>query len=240
MAVVYLFKVNGRFILVWLFMSLTVTNQAPAAKFKLYHCQTTAGPVVVQDRPCAVTRMKSVQLDRQSKDRNKPATNNKQKYTPKTLAQASLSSTQNRSPQAFIDIVNRRNWPLKLTRNGHGWQLTVQVPGKNNSEQAGQLSVQYFRNPQATLNQDAFSYALDLYHEIRHQYRLIDSRFKSHPAYKIFNIAYHKAQLSANTEFYMGKFDDSLWVFSLQSHVSDLHNTRHLMAQLQALMSFEG
>jgi hypothetical protein len=217
-------------------MSLLFINQAPAAKFKLYHCQTTTGSVVVQDRPCAVTRMKSVKPGSQSKKRNKAVTGSKQKYTPKSLAQASLSSSQNRSPQAFIDIVNKRKWPSELNRNGHGWQLTVQVPGKNNSEQAGQLSVQYFRNPQATLNQDAFSYALDLYHEIRHQYRLIDSRFKSHPAYKIFNIAYHKAQLSANTEFYMGKFDGSLWVFSLQSQSNEFTKTHHLMAQLQALM----
>lgn len=236
MAVVYPFKVNSRFNLAWLLIGLAISSQPLAAKFKLYHCQSSSGTVVVQDRPCAVTHLSSVKPTDQTKNRNKKPANNILKYTPKTLSQASSGTVQNIPPQAFVDIANKSKWRSKLNHNGHGWQLTIYLPGNDNSEQAGQLSVRYYRNPQNTLNQDAFSYALNLYHEIRHQYQLIDSKFKSHPAYKIFNIAYQKTSLSARTEFYMGKFDQSLWVFSLQSHANQLNKARHIMAQLQALM----
>ena len=221
--------------LVWIVFGCLSLNLAQAGQFKLYHCKTDDGPVVVQDRPCAVTRMNPATKKSAQPNQRKARQANKPKHKPKSFKQAASAPIQAASSKAFIEIAHKNNWPAQLSRNQHGWHLSVDVPGRSHN-QSSQVSVRYFKNPEQTLNTDAFSYALNLYHGIRHQYHLIDSQFKSHSAYKVFNIVYKKATQSAKSEFYISKRNGSLWVFSFESSAAGLAQTQRVMAQLQALI----
>lgn len=217
-------------------LGLLVLSPIQAKKLTLYHCQAQNGTVVVQDRACAVTRLPPAQSDRQQPVSPRTRPDKTPGHQPKTPQQAGLQTNPRASSQAFVDMAHARQWPAKINRNNHGWQLIIDVPKVTQDNQAARVSVEYFNNPAVTLNQDAFSYALTIYHGIRRQYRLIDSEFKSHPAYKVFNVAYQKSAQSAKSEFYIGKLDGSLWVFTLQSDPANLAKSRQIMAQLQALM----
>jgi len=221
--------------LVWIATGCLSLNFAQAGQFKLYHCQSKDGSVVVQDRPCAVTRMNSTNTKRSGSNQRKIPLANRPKHTPKSFKQAASAPAQTVSSQAFIEIANKNHWPVRLISNHHGWQLSVDVPGIRNHH-PGKVTVDYFKSPERTLDTDAFSYALNLYHGIRHQYHSIDSQFKSHPSYKVFNIVYGKSTQSAKSEFYISKLDGSLWVFSLESSPANLVKAQQILAQLQALM----
>ncbi|KAA3641170.1 MAG: hypothetical protein DWP95_07315 [Proteobacteria bacterium] len=230
------FKVNynNGAIYVILVFGLLGLNLVAAADFKLHHCQLKDGSVVIQDRPCAATRMASVKPENRGIRPSQELPQSKQR--PKTRSQVLLATVQDISPQAFIAAIQAQGWPTQLSHNKHGWQLIAHMPGEHKQDNMGQISVQYFRNTEATLNKDAFSYALNLYHQIRHQYPLNDSQFKAHQAFKVFNVAYQKLVLSAYTEFYMGKMDNALWVFTVETKPAQLPKAHQILAQLQALI----
>lgn len=229
----------------WFLMALFVVNLIPmgletvyAAKLKLYHCQSADGNRVVQDRPCAVTGTINVKpgAQQQSKTRHdvtKPT--GPKPPRPNNFTSHARKDKQPVSSQAFVDLLQGQPWASQITQNRHGWHLTATLSAQNN-QQPSRVSVEYFKNPGLTLNQEAFSYALNRYHRIRLTYPLLDSEFKSHPAYKVFNIIYRHAAQAAISEFYVSKADASLWVFSLQCNPVDQDAARALVAQFQALI----
>ncbi len=223
----------------WLVIGLVLMslNVAHGATFKFYHCQSEEGSVVVQDRPCAVTRLATAKpgqiKQRPSKQLKTPQIATRSDH--KRLDYSAAQRIQPVSVHTFTDLIDRHQWTSKITQNQHGWQLVVNIPGQTGSP-SNQVSVEYFKNPEQTLAQEAFSYALNRYHKIRLNYPLVDSEFKSHPAYKVFNIIYRLSKQTAKSEFFVSKLDGSLWVFSSQCHPTDQAKTQRVMAQLQALI----
>ncbi|MCX7544568.1 hypothetical protein [Marinicella gelatinilytica] len=208
---------------------------------KLYHCQSSDGTVVIQDRSCAATRLVIAKTD--NKPVQKQTTQPKPLHTqprPQSFSQAKHHPSDAISPQAFIEVVQSHKVSSELIPNNHGWQLKINMSGQekapNFKQPTSRISVTYFRDTVATLNKDAFSYALNLYHNIRHRYRLSDSQFKSHSDYKIFNVVYQKDSLLAYSEYYMGKLDGSLWVFSYETTADKMIPTQQLLARLQSLI----
>ncbi len=233
--VVYRFNAMSRLHVGWLCCVLLALNPAWAGKkLTLYQCQSTDGHVVTQDRPCSATHLRSLTSGQQNTDAKKAGLKPQPKALSHAMPQPRYESGV--SPDEFIDIIQLKNWHSTLKRSHHGWQLLIDVPGQRHVQSSAQVSVHYYRNPKSTLNEDAFSYALNLYHTIRHQYQSTDSQFKAHSAYKIFNIVYQKSSRLAQTDFYMGKLDGSLWVFTLESYPGNSDKARQLMAQLQSLL----
>ena len=69
----------------------------------------------------------------------------------------------------------------------------------------------------------AFAQALNHYHQIRDNshYKLLDSQFKSHLNFKVFNIKYRlKSGALALTEFYIDENHNDLFVLTVQSKES--------------------
>ena len=72
--------------------------------------------------------------------------------------------------------------------------------------------------------QEAFAQALVLYHRIRdnQKFKLLDSQFKAHDNYKVFNIKYLQPnEKVALTEFYIDEFNNDLFVVTIQAKQSN-------------------
>ncbi|MCB1581905.1 MAG: hypothetical protein R3E90_12480 [Marinicella sp.] len=210
---------------------------AEGKKIKLYQCQQSDGMVVTQDRRCEITHLQS------SKPQKKQSSSKQAKTQSVQVPKASLStkkiakqhrkipvsvghSASQRSPyfnmgwERFIPT----DWSLEKIESKRFHRLSLsksQYKKTNSSDEIVQLTVY----PKTNLNygEGAFAKALNLYHDIRTQYssQLVDSRFKYHEKYKIFNIEYKiNPTINALTQFCIDEANNDLFVITFQSSVN--------------------
>ncbi len=228
-----------------LFGGLLCVQAVVAKTPKLFSCQQADGSVVIQDRRCQVT---AIQQPKPVKPRPqkalKPDPKASQRARPKTLSQSVVGharqslSVGNRSPyfnfgwERFIPA----NWQLhKIITNQHDLLLLSrsQFNGSNDFEQGVKLSVYSETMKKSRLN--AFAQALQLYHQIRdnQNHELLDSQFKSHPSYKVFNIKYLNSQQQLLlTEFYIDEKNNDLFVVTIQSYQANWQMNSQLAEQI--------
>ena len=82
------------------------------------------------------------------------------------------------------------------------------------------VKLDVYANTMMRTQQGAFAQALELYHQIRgdKKLKLLDSQFRSHQSYKVFNIKY--IQPGGNltlTEFYIDEQHNDLFVITAQA-----------------------
>ncbi|TDR18407.1 hypothetical protein C8D91_2324 [Marinicella litoralis] len=193
---------------------------------KFFHCQQEDGRVVVQDRRCDITQLQQAQpkLKVSPKRQKKVKVKDQGSVKPLQTKAQNTYSNQDRSPYFVFgwDRFLPANWMLLKEEVGSIHHLLLsksKFNGSNDFVSGIKLSVysQTMRHQQ----QGAFSLALTLYHQIREQHsnQLIDSQFKSHERFKIFNIGYRiNPSISALTEFYIDESNNDLFVLTIQSN----------------------
>lgn len=202
---------------------------AQGKKIKLYQCEQADGTVVTQDRRCQVTRLQQAEAKPVIKASKTPSKSFK--TTPsqfiareKTRAVELLKLNKKaRSPYFSIgwEATIPKSWWLNKIENDRLHQLLFSskaLKTMGDFEIGVKLSV--YPKTQQNYRQDAFAKALTLYHQIREQFsnQLVNSHFKSHKRFKIFNIEYKiKNNIKAFTEFYIDEFNNDLFVITIQS-----------------------
>jgi len=210
---------------------------------RLYHCQQLDGRVVIQDRRCQITDLtesKPQKTSRQNKmSQSSPVT---EMAPPKNFTKPAKNSSnaekKNRSPyfkfgwDRFIPV----NWQLRKEQLGLFHQIMLsknQFKGAEDFDVGLKLKV--YPKTNLSYQKGAFSVALNLYHQIRKQYsnHLIDSQFKSHQRFKVFNIGYQLPhQVLALTEFYIDEQNNDLFVVTIQSPQSSWYLHQQLAEEL--------
>ncbi len=213
-----------------------------AAKPKLYRCLQPDGTTVIQDVRCLATALKKA-----------PAKTITAKPKPKTTRQAVTNTTKpniranpnfsrkritGRSPyftfgwSSFIPI----NWSSQVQSNQHFeetyWSRDILTAP---SDFKKGVKLRAYKNTMNSGNIGAFAQALSLYHGIRdnNDFTLIDSQFKSHNRFKVFNIKYQQPQgLITTTEFYIDESFNDLFVVTVQATASELVTQWQLANQI--------
>ncbi len=196
----------------------------------MYRCQQADGTVIIQDRRCAVTELQKPKTVRpktskQQHNRTTAATSPKQLFKPNNLnRQSSRNSHSARSPYFNFgwDKFIPANWQLHKTKTDQYDQLLIsrnRFNGYHNFKEGIKLSV--YPNTMRLFRQGAFAEALKHYHGIRDNshYKLLDSQFKTHSHFKVFNIKYMLNHSTlALTEFYIDEKHNDLFVLTVQSN----------------------
>ncbi len=213
---------------------LLLVQSSNSKKLKLYQCQQPDGTVVTQDRRCEVTRLTQVKPKpkrtnavKSSKVKKQASKQFLQQPTEKSTTHKKSSSflTQNRQRSPYFNLgwdkFIPKNWyQRKIQSNQYHQLLLSQQPlAKNNDFKNGVKLLVYPKTHQS-LRQDAFAKALTLYHQIREQHskQLINSHFKAHERFKIFNIEYKTSHATkAFTEFYIDEANNDLFVLTILS-----------------------
>lgn len=209
---------------------------------KLYRCQQADGREVVQDRRCVVTQLQTANSSQSKPIKPKPkpkvlvATNKGGKAVgskPRTT-----NGSQARSPFFVFgwDRFLPANWMLVKEQVGSTQHLMLSKTRFNGSNDfmAG-IKLSVYSKTMKSQRQGAFALALSLYHQIREQYseQLIDSQFKTHQRYKIFNIGYRvQNSFTALTEFYIDESNNDLFVLTIQSPQSNWQLHQQLANQI--------
>ncbi len=207
---------------------LLFSTQLWAKKPEIYRCKQADGSTVIQDRRCVVTGLqKSVAPKSRA---NKTQNRNTSRTKPPVISQPRVRSQSPKNNQShrrsgyftfgwdrFIPV----NWQMhKLMANGFDRLLLSksQFKGTDDFDQGVELDV--YGNTMTRLGKGAFAQALVLYHRIRDNtdFQLLDSQFKTHESYKVFNIKYLQAnQRIALTEFYIDERHNDLFVVTVQA-----------------------
>ncbi len=213
-------------------MLLLSTFLSAAKTPKLYRCLQDSGNVVVQDRRCAVTQLQQAKPPvKNTTKKNKLTHPNTSVVKRRQQSSKQPQSIQSRSPYFVFgwDRILPANWQLLKEEVGSTEHLLLSKSRFNDSSDfvAG-IKLSVYPKTMRSSSQGAFSMALALYHEIRerHHNRLIDSQFKSHDRFKVFNIGYRLPEsMTALTEFYIDESNNDLFVLTIQS--SQLNWTLH-------------
>jgi hypothetical protein len=209
-----------------LLIGFAATNAKAA---EIYRCVQNDGSVVIQDRPCMVTKLQ------QPKAKNAPKRSlnkipsskpiNQARRTPETN-QTTGKQRSNRSPYFTFgwDRFIPSNWVMQKINTTAFQQLLLSKNQFNSSidfRDGVKLSV--YSDTMRTSGVGAFAQALQLYHQIRDNssLQLLDSQFKTHPSYKVFNIKYqNQKQHILLTEFYIDEVHNDLFVLTVQANQS--------------------
>lgn len=204
---------------------LLVLTSADSKKFKIYKCQQSDGSVITQDRRCEVTQLQQVKPQKRvAKSVEKYSKTKKQAQGKKrkSMRVATKSITQ-RSPYFTFgwDQFIPKNWLLRKEDFGRYHLLLLSKTQFNDSRDFHTgLKLEVYPRTKQALHQDAFAHALTIYHQIRERYKnqLINSHFKTHKRYKIFNVEYKlNHNNNAFTEFYIDEANNDLFVLTIQS-----------------------
>ena len=221
---------------------LMVSPVLAAKKDQVYRCLQSDGTTVIQDRRCLATH--SIQAAK-----TESPGNIKNKQPAKTHTGQSV---QNSNSSQYLRRVVRPSSVSKHTIEpfdrsayfaGHilqqppsGWQFfkeetpTVhrlylsRAPFDGSGSFESGMKLEIYPKTIQSYRKGAFERALDIYHDIRklRQSDLIDSQFKSHPKYKVFNIKYQLPNSKqALTEFYIDEFNHDLFVLTIQSSTAE-------------------
>ncbi len=228
-------------------MLLVLSTAIEAKKPEIYRCQQKDGTVVIQDRRCMITDLHSVKPSKHQKpqvnqraNNQSSSPNNRQSQIPVEISKHSFITseqiTSGRSP--FFDLGWDQFIPaywnkLKTNSRNHQQLLLSRAQLKNISgfKQGVKLSV--YSDAMSRSQQDPFAKALQLYHQIRNNdsFQLLDSQFKAHPNYKVFNIKYqNQTQQLLLTEFYIDEKHNDLFVVTIQAGPSNWQ-TNQAMAE---------
>jgi len=222
-----------------------MVSAASAKKPEVYRCQQADGSVVIQDRKCLVTHSqpapaKSSRADTQkaAKPSRRTANSPLAAFDPKARVSRPRSAAQNRSDyfQLGWERFLPANWLLIKDETPfvhHLWLSLQRFTSGQDFLQGVKLTV--YPATHRSYRQGAFSHALNLYHAIReqHQERLLDSQFKSHERFKVFNLKYQlAAQQLALTEFYIDEANNDLFVLTIQSDNASWRQHERLATQI--------
>jgi|GEM_PF-1479511 len=221
---------------------LLASGVAASKTPKLYHCQQKDGRVVIQDRRCIATQLQRAKPIAPSPAKSQPkvSTNSiARSQNSKTKTRKSIDK-QSRSPFFVFgwDRFLPANWMLVKEEVGSTQHLMLsktRFKGSNDFLSGIKLSV--YSQTMKSQRVDAFALALSLYHQIREQHseRLIDSQFKTHSRYKIFNIGYQvENSITALTEFYIDESNNDLFVLTIQSPKSNWSLHQKLANQISS------
>jgi hypothetical protein len=207
-----------------------LVSSAAAKKSQVYACQQADGSTVIQDRRCQVTQLQQVKVKpKQSKSlkQNQPFVKNTNKPTstiPNTQSTPkTYRSTKIRSPYFTFgwDEFIPKNWQMLHNKSiiADHWLLSkTQFNGAAEFNEGVKLEV--YPDTMRRSRQEAFAQALVLYHRIRdnQSFKLLDSQFKAHDNYKVFNIKYLQPnEKVALTEFYIDESHNDLFVITVQA-----------------------
>ncbi len=208
---------------------LLISASSWAKKGELYRCKQADGSTVIQDRRCMVT---GLQQSTTPKKVNKKPLKTKQSRKQSALNLPTKARAQTRQSNQshgrsgyftfgwdrFIPV----NWQMhKLMANGVDRLLLskTQFQGAHDFDQGVELDV--YGSTMSRLGKGAFAQALVLYHRIRDNgdFQLLDSQFKTHDSYKVFNIKYLQSnQRITLTEFYIDERHNDLFVVTVQAN----------------------
>jgi len=229
-----------------LLLGLLLLSYCAAAKTaKIYRCEQKDGTVVIQDRLCMITDLQKIKPVKSRKSQNN-TTISPQRTTVRPKLHNSISQNNSnvskqpskRSPYFSFgwDRFIPANWLMKkvdtLTYDQTLLSRT-QFSGLYDFKQGVKLSV--YADTMKTSKINAFAQALVLYHQIRDNknHQLLDSQFKAHPKYKVFNIKYKTSNKQLLlTEFYIDESNDDLFVVTTQSHESRWSSNWQLTEQI--------
>ncbi len=206
-----------------------------AKKPSFYRCQQADGSVVVQDRRCQSTSL--AEAKPQVSKPKRPASRSQNSVVKKTNIprqnqrinhSSSRRSDANRARSPYFTLGWDRfipaNWQLQQIKTQQYDQLLMsrtQFKGLSDFREGVKLSV--YADTMRRHRQGAFAHALQLYQQIRDNngYTLLDSQFKSHPNYKVFNIKYMLGNKDlALTEFYIDENHNDLFVVTVQARAA--------------------
>ncbi len=226
---------------------MVLTSEVAAKKLEIYRCTQTDGTVVVQDRRCMITdlhqnkanKQKKSQVNQRTRNQSTPSSKRQTKL-PAQISKRSIDpndkKASGRSPyfNAGWDRYLPANW-ARLKANSNNYQQLylsrAQLKTTNDFKHGVKLSV--YSDTMKASGLDSFAKALQLYHQIRDNgsFQLLDSQFKAHPNYKVFNIKYqnHKQQMLL-TEFYIDEQNNDLFVVTIQAAPSNWQ-TNQTMAE---------
>ncbi|MCX7554660.1 hypothetical protein OS175_12285 [Marinicella sp. S1101] len=208
-----------------LLFAFSMASSLQAKKTKLYHCNQADGTTVIQDRKCAVTALQQKSQATRS-ERKKPL-----QRRPKPLQQPHQSVkpsmpnniAQARSPYFSFGWARfiPANWSVykRQSRDHEQTWWSRKVLNSPAEFQAG-VSLKAYKDTMSNLRMGAFAQALLLYHQIRDNpgHRLLDSQFKSHDRFKVFNIKYQQPNnILTTTEYYIDDHNNDLFVITAQA-----------------------
>ncbi len=199
----------------------------------LYRCLQADGSVVIQDRRCQATHLQQAKPQESKPKRLKPIPSkpmvkntdpvkaiNRRAHTTKVQKNAQRSPYFNVGWERFIPA----NWQLQQIKTQRFDQLLMsrsRFNGLNDFREGVKLAV--YADTVRKHRQGAFAHALQLYERIRDNeaYTLLDSQYKNHPNYKVFNIKYLLGNKDlALTEFYIDETHNDLFVLTVQARES--------------------
>lgn len=132
----------------------------------------------------------------------------------------------NRSPYFTFgwDRFIPANWVMqKINTNAFQQLLLSQSQFTSSTDFSDGVKLSVYSNTMRASGLGAFAQALQLYHQIRDNssLQLLDSQFKTHPSYKVFNIKYqNQKQHILLTEFYIDEVHNDLFVLTVQANQS--------------------
>ncbi len=210
-----------------------------AKKPELYRCLQKDGTVVIQDRMCMVTDLQKAPTKPENKPL-KPTLKSKKESlgASVTSVQKSSFSETKRSPyftfgwERFIPA----NW-LIYRQKASGYEATWWSETKFTSpaDFIDGVVLRVYKNTMAYEKQGAFAQALEHYHGIRDndRFKLLDSQFKNHNRFKVFNIKYQQPDdILTITEYYIDERHNDLFVLTVQARPSLWTKQWELAAQI--------
>lgn len=212
-----------------LLFALAMATTLQAKKTKLYHCVQTDGAMVIQDRRCAVTALQQKPQSASSVRKTSPNKHNPQKQNPQKQnypprdTSSPISKAQARSPYFSFGWARfiPANWSVHKRQLRHYEQTWWSKKQFNSpAEFKAGVSLKAYKDTMATLRMGAFAQALLLYHQIRDNpgHRLLDSQFKSHDRFKVFNVKYQQpSHMITTTEYYIDDHNNDLFVVTTQA-----------------------
>jgi hypothetical protein len=228
---------------VWVLLLLPIIGLAKTPE--VYHCQQADGSVVIQDRRCLATHSRTVKPVEHKKTTQATATKPRTSgQLPGVSRRPALQAPDRRHGKQAKSRYFQLGWERFLPANWlliknespfvhHLWLSLQRFTGGQDFNQGVKLSV--YPATHRSYRQGAFTQALDLYHGIREQYQeqLLDSQFKSHERFKVFNLKYQLSDKRlALTEFYIDEFNNDLFVLTIQSDIASWRRHEQLATQI--------
>lgn len=199
--------------------------------------------MVIQDIRCIATSLKKAPAKttnpkQKSVKGNKKVTTKSASRIKRAVAKSPNKDKLSRSPYFSFGWSNfiPANWSSQRQSNQYFEETYWSRDILNSpSDFKKGVKLRAYRNTVNTGNIGAFAQALDLYHGIRDNadYKLIDSQFKAHQRFKVFNLKYQQPKgLITTTEFYIDESYDDLFVVTVQATEADLLTQWQLANQI--------
>ncbi|WP_223788887.1 hypothetical protein [Marinicella meishanensis] len=204
---------------------------AAAKKPTMYRCQQPDGRVVIQDRRCSVTQLPETRPKTPVTKRPQTATTPPPREAKPAQVQPRQgmrpvppqNQRQSRSPYFAADwsrFIPKHWQKLRIqTQQNEQWLISLQAfEGLGDFNQGVRLAV--YANTLRNQRQGAFALALQLYQQLRDNpgITLLDSQYKSHPNFKVFNVKYQNADRQlVVTEYYIDEQHHDLFVLTVQA-----------------------